>query len=119
MLRSKRTIAIKADNSVMEIAQAVCDKLNDTAKNDGSDIRFSLSGEASPKKATFHFYDYPGRHSFENASNDICYAKNRAGFRWSFDIAVNTSSGLPEYIMINNLYDLIHHLLIKYKRVAI
>ena len=119
MLRSKRTITIKAENPVMDIAQEICDMLNATAKNDGSDIRFSLSGEASPKNAMFLFYDYPGRHSFENPSSDIFYAKNRAGFRWSFDIAVNTSSGLPEYIMINNLYDLIHHLLIKYKRVAI
>ena len=46
MLRSKRTITIKADNAVMEIAQAVCDRLNSTAKNDGSNVRFSLSGEA-------------------------------------------------------------------------
>ena len=119
MLRSKKIITIKAENPVMDIAQEICDMLNATAKNDGSDIRFSLSGEASPKKATFHFYDYPGRHTFENASNDICYAKNRAGFRWSFDIAVNTSSGLPEYMTNDYVYDFIMYLLSKYKRIAI
>ena len=119
MLRSKKTITIKADNTVMEIAQAVCDRLNDTAKSDGSNVRFSLNGEASPKKATFHFYDYPGKHSFENASNDIFYAKNRSGFQWMFDIIINTSSDNPEHEVIDHLYDFILHLLIKYKHVAI
>ena len=119
MLRSKRTITIKAENPVMDIAQEICDMLNATAKNDGSDIRFSLSGEASPKKAMFLFYDYPGRHSFENPSSDIFYAKNRSGFQWMFDIIINTSSDNPEQEVINHLYDFILHLLIKYKRIAI
>ena len=46
MLRSKKIITIKADNSVMETAQEICNRLNATAKNDGSNVRFSLSGEA-------------------------------------------------------------------------
>ena len=46
MLRSKRTITIKAENPVMDLAQKICNRLNATAKNDGSNVRFSLSGEA-------------------------------------------------------------------------
>ena len=111
MLASTKTINVKADNKVKDMVREACAMFNSQLPENTDNTSLSLCGKASPKRATFRFYEGHGKHSFDNPDNDVCYVYGRSGLHKHYNIYVNTSAKWDRDLMAFCLFDNIRYLL--------